>query len=82
MENQFYIHEIRGKNNEIANKGIVAFLSDLFLQCEKALFQPPRRQARPLRWTAQIPSRGRQDRGRWDILELFQQTFYIPASFP
>ncbi|MBQ6609292.1 MAG: hypothetical protein IJH70_02540 [Oscillospiraceae bacterium] len=23
MENQFYIHEIRGKNNEIANKGIV-----------------------------------------------------------
>jgi hypothetical protein len=23
MENQFYIHEIRGKNNKIANKGIV-----------------------------------------------------------
>jgi hypothetical protein len=23
MGNQFYIHEIRGKNNEIANKGIV-----------------------------------------------------------
>ncbi len=23
MENQFYIHEIRGKNNEITNKGIV-----------------------------------------------------------
>ena len=23
MVNQFYIHEIRGKNNEIANKGIV-----------------------------------------------------------
>ena len=23
MENQFYIHEIRGKKNEIANKGIV-----------------------------------------------------------
>lgn len=23
MENQFYIHEIRGKNNVIANKGIV-----------------------------------------------------------
>lgn len=23
MDNQFYIHEIRGKNNEIANKGIV-----------------------------------------------------------
>ena len=23
MKNQFYIHEIRGKNNEIANKGIV-----------------------------------------------------------
>jgi len=23
MENQFYVHEIRGKNNEIANKGIV-----------------------------------------------------------
>ena len=23
MENKFFIHEIRGKNNEIANKGIV-----------------------------------------------------------
>ena len=23
MENQFYVHEIRGKNNVIANKGIV-----------------------------------------------------------
>lgn len=23
MTNQFYIHEIRGKNNEIANKGVV-----------------------------------------------------------